>query len=227
MSASVSGLKVNTVYHFSISATTGGTSEGADETFKTLGVCSGYCASLENYESSEVKLAAPDAVAVEASSGDFWVAESAQDRVLEFNPERKYVRQFGSAGAGNGQFNGIAGIATNASGDVYAIDSGNAPRAGVRPGRQIHHPVSRPAARALASTQKATSGWTPGAALGLARCRSTPRPGAAAQPVREPRQRRRPARGAYGMAFSGGHLYVAELSRVQEFSTSGEVHRGV
>ena len=30
---------------------------------------------------------------------------------------------------------------------------------------------------------------------------------------------------AFGMAFSGGHLYVAELGRVQEFSTTGEFIR--
>ena len=37
VSASISGLSANTTYHFRISATNpGGTSEGADETFKTL-----------------------------------------------------------------------------------------------------------------------------------------------------------------------------------------------
>ena len=41
-------------------------------------------------------------------------------------PKREYVRMFGSAGSGNGQFSGIEGLATNAAGDVYATDHGNA-----------------------------------------------------------------------------------------------------
>ena len=45
---------------------------------------------------------------------------------MEFNSERKYLRQFGEAGSGPGQFQGIGGIATNASGDLYVTDPGNA-----------------------------------------------------------------------------------------------------
>ena len=100
-----------------------------------------FAAALSEYKSSEVKLA-PTAVAVEASSGDFWVAESAQNHMVEFNPERKYVRQFGSAGTGNGQFNGIGAIATNSSRRRLRDRPGQPARAGVRTGRQIHHAVA-------------------------------------------------------------------------------------
>ena len=55
--------------------------------------------------------------------GNIWVADSGHNRVLEFNSERKYVRQFGTEGTGEGQFKGIRGIATNAAGDVYVTGS--------------------------------------------------------------------------------------------------------
>ena len=45
--------------------------------------------------------------------------------MLQFSPARKYLRQFGEEGTGNGQFKGIGGIATNKLGDVYVLDTGN------------------------------------------------------------------------------------------------------
>ncbi len=71
-------------------------------------------------------------------SGDIFVADSGHDRVLEFNSKREYLRQFGSEGSGEGQFKGIGGIATNASGDVYVDRLGQQPRAGVLPDRDLH-----------------------------------------------------------------------------------------
>ena len=64
----------------------------------------------------------PDAVASD-SGGDIFVGDSGHNRVLEFNSKREYLRQWGSEGSGEGQFQGIAGIATNASGDVYVSSS--------------------------------------------------------------------------------------------------------
>ena len=119
VSAAVTGLSANTTYHFRISATNaGGTSKGADETFKTLTNCTpeGFCTSFipENIEGSFKE---PNGVAIDPS-GNIFVADPGHDRVLEFNSERKYLRQFGSEGTGEGQFKGIGGIATDASGDV-------------------------------------------------------------------------------------------------------------
>ena len=224
MSAAVTGLTANTVYHFRISATNvGGTSKGAEETFKTPSACNaeGYCASLEKYESSEVKLA-PSAVAVEASSGNFWVAESAQDRLIEFNPERKYIRQFGSAGAGNGQFNGIAAIATNTAGDVYAIDAGNARVQEFGPEGKYITQWSAPGARALAIDAEGNVWVDSLAALGSGPISEYSSAGALKKQFGSPGSAAGQLGIAYGMAFSGGHLYVAELNRVQEFGTSGE-----
>jgi len=67
----------------------------------------------------------PNAVAVD-TSGNIWVGDSGNDRVVEFNSNRKYIQQFGSQGSGAGQFNGIGGIAYDpVSGDVYVTDPGN------------------------------------------------------------------------------------------------------
>ena len=84
-----------------------------------------FAGALTAYENPEAKLGQPTAVAIDPTTQDFWVAEGASDRVLEFSPEHKYLRQFGQAGTGNGQFQGIGGIAVNKLGDVYVIDTGN------------------------------------------------------------------------------------------------------
>ena len=124
VSASVTGLTANTTYHFRISATNaGGTSKGSDQTFKTLLPNSPHLRhELHPPENIEGSFSEPNAVAVDPS-GNIWVADSGHNRVLEFNKERKYVRQFGSEGSGEGQFRGIGGIATDASGDVYVTGS--------------------------------------------------------------------------------------------------------
>jgi tripartite motif-containing protein 71 len=58
-------------------------------------------------------------------AGNVWVADNGNARLVEFNSECSYVRQFGEAGSGQGQFLGIGGIATNASGDLFVTDPGN------------------------------------------------------------------------------------------------------
>ena len=124
VSAAVTGLTLNTGYHFRVSATnSSGPSKGSDETFKTLCSGEGFCTTFTRLESREVPFE-PSAVAVDPS-GNVWVGDSAHDHVLEFNSGREFVRQVGKEGAGEGQFKGIGGVATDASGDVYVTDSGN------------------------------------------------------------------------------------------------------
>ena len=122
-----------------------------------------YATSLTRYENGEVKLSGPNGVAVEQSSGNFWVSESAQDRVLEFNPARKYLRQFGEEGSGQGQFKGIGGIATNSSGDLYVIDTGNGRVQEFSPEGKYITQFATPNANAIAVDGKATSGSMSGA----------------------------------------------------------------
>ncbi len=165
-------------------------------------------------------------------SGNIWVADSGHDRVLEFNSKHEYLRQFGSEGTGEGQFKGIGGIATNASGDVYVIDTANhrmqefsptgtyITQFGSRPGNgQFVDPTHRARRKRQRLGAHASSGRRPDR-------RSSPPP-ANTCASSAPRAAAPGSSGAaFGLAFSGGHLYVAELSRVQEFSTAGTYDQG-
>ncbi len=64
------------------------------------------------------------ALAIDASNNIF-VADTYNNRVEEFNSSGTYVRQFGSGGSGNGQFNAPKGIAIDASGNVWVADLGD------------------------------------------------------------------------------------------------------
>jgi DNA-binding beta-propeller fold protein YncE len=149
------------------------------------------------------------------------VADSGHDRVVEFNSKREYVRQFGTEGAGEGQFKGIGGIATNASGDVYVIDMANHRVQEFSPsGAYItQFPVGSATAIAIDSEGNV---WVDHAlALGGGPIEEFSSAGAFKSQFGTPGSAAGQLGFAFGLAFSGGHLYVAELTRVQEFSTSG------
>lgn len=71
---------------------------------------------------------APAGVAVD-SAGNIYVTESFSDRtndfVQKFNSSGTLLTSWGSQGAGNSQFFGAAGVAVDASGNVYVADPGN------------------------------------------------------------------------------------------------------
>ena len=58
-------------------------------------------------------------------SGKIYVADTALDRIKVFTSTGTYVRQWGAAGNGNGQFSYPWGIAVNATGYVYVADTYN------------------------------------------------------------------------------------------------------
>ena len=93
----------------------------SDEVFTTLCSTEGFCTAFtpENIEGSFKE---PNALAIDPS-GNIFVADSGHNRVLEFNSEHTFLRQFGSEGAGAGQFQGIQGIAANSEGNVYVTGS--------------------------------------------------------------------------------------------------------
>ncbi len=88
----------------------------------------GYAGSLGSSGAGNGQFSAPSGLALD-SSGHLWVTDSTLDRVQEFStsPGRgpEYLTQFGTKGAGNGQFEEPAGIATTSSGTVYVADTGN------------------------------------------------------------------------------------------------------
>ena len=186
---------------------------------------------LHPQESREAPFGEPTAVAVDPS-GNIWVADSAHDHVLQFNSSREFVRQIGSEGSGESQFKGIGGIATNSSGDIYVTDSGN---------DRVQEFSSSGAHLATFGSSAPGNGQllSPGAVAVDASGNVWVLNGNGAQ--EGGRIVEFSASGTFlsqfgskgtaggqllyadGLAFSGGHLYVSEVSphRVQELSTSG------
>ena len=152
----------------------------------------------------------PSAVAVDPS-GDIWVA-GGHDQVLEFNSNTRIRQAVRQKGSGEGQFNGIGGIASDASGDIYVTDSGNnrveefSPTgaylrqfgsAGTGAGQ-----FSDPTGIALDSSGNV---WVLNTHGVLVQEFSPP---AATSPASAPPDGSRA--GGSGLAFSGGNLYVTE-----------------
>jgi tripartite motif-containing protein 71 len=66
----------------------------------------------------------PSAVALDGA-GDAYVADTANNRVVEFSPTGSVIAQWGSHGTGAGHFRSPTGIAVDATGRVYVVDSEN------------------------------------------------------------------------------------------------------
>lgn len=64
----------------------------------------------------------PEALAV-AAGGDVYVADQYSYVVQRFSPSGRFLGQWGSHGAGAGQFGAVGGLAVSRSGDVYLVDS--------------------------------------------------------------------------------------------------------
>ena len=59
------------------------------------------------------------------SAGNVYVADTLNNRIQKFDANGAYVMQWGTAGAGAGQFAAPTGIAVSAGNQVYVIDLGN------------------------------------------------------------------------------------------------------
>ena len=66
----------------------------------------------------------PDAVAV-APSGDVYVADTGNDRIVELAPVGGVIGEWGSKGTSGGRFRSPVGIAVDAAGRVYVVDGEN------------------------------------------------------------------------------------------------------
>ena len=72
-----------------------------------------------------------EGIAVDAA-GNVYVTEvsgpngQGADRIQKFNSSGAFITKWGTRGSGNGQFEFPSGIATDAAGNVYVADSGNA-----------------------------------------------------------------------------------------------------
>jgi hypothetical protein len=128
VSQTLSGLTANTSYHYRVVATSvGGTTYGPDRTFSTAPKV--YLSAFGSKGTTEGKFEGPWGTAT-AANGDVWVTDYSNDRIEEFSPTGKFIRECGSKGSGEGQFNGPTGIAINPTnesrgGYIYVSDSGN------------------------------------------------------------------------------------------------------
>ena len=61
------------------------------------------------------------------AAGNIYVADGLgnNNRVAKFDKDGRFIRQWGSTGAGQGQFAGVKAIAIDAQGSVYVADAGN------------------------------------------------------------------------------------------------------
>jgi len=192
----------------------------------------GFCASFTHDEAKGLPFGEPTAVAV-GPSGNLYVADGSRfhDRILEFNAKHEYLRQFGSAGSGNGQFNEIGGIAVSQStGDLYVTGNNRVQE-------------FSPSGEYLGKFGEFGSGngqlWYPtGIALDSSgdvwvldssnyRVEEFSSSGAYLGQFGERGSGAGKLGWAFGLAVSGGNLYVSEIenSRVQEFSSSGKYER--
>jgi RHS repeat-associated protein len=69
-------------------------------------------------------LSAPAGVALDGE-GNAWVADTAHNRIQEFNSKGELVRAFGGAGSGDGQLRSPRGLAIDSKGNIYVADTGN------------------------------------------------------------------------------------------------------
>jgi hypothetical protein len=60
-------------------------------------------------------------------AGNIYVADGmgTNNRVAKYDKDGRFIRQWGSTGAGQGQFNGVKALAIDAQGNVYVADAGN------------------------------------------------------------------------------------------------------
>ncbi len=82
----------------------------------------GFVTTWGSYASA--RYGSPNGITVDAT-GDTYIVDTDNSRVLKLNSEGSLVTQWGSEGSGNGQFSYPQGIAIDSVGNVYVADGNN------------------------------------------------------------------------------------------------------
>ena len=64
-------------------------------------------------------------ITIDQTSGDIYVINQFESRVIKFSSEGQYISQWGSPGGADDQFNWPHGVATDSEGNVYVCDTDN------------------------------------------------------------------------------------------------------
>jgi RHS repeat-associated protein len=71
------------------------------------------------------QFSSPARIATDPNSGDLYISDHGNTRVVDIAPGGAYLGKFGASGTGEGQFTNLKGVTVNSAGDVYIADAGN------------------------------------------------------------------------------------------------------
>jgi tripartite motif-containing protein 71 len=84
-----------------------------------------YSSSWSEFGTKETSLSSPEGIAIDSSSGNVYVADTANNRIKKFSSNGTFIAEWGRYGVGDGSFNHPEGIAVDQAGNVYVVDTGN------------------------------------------------------------------------------------------------------
>ncbi len=78
-----------------------------------------------NFGTGSEELSWPEGIAVDSSSGNVYVADTANNRIQVFSSNGTFITEWGRYGTGNGSFNHPAAIALDQENNIFVVDNSN------------------------------------------------------------------------------------------------------
>ena len=67
----------------------------------------------------------PSGVAVDKSSGSVYIADTGKNRIMKFDPDGIFTKEWGKTGTLDGELQSPSALAVDSSGNVFVVDTGN------------------------------------------------------------------------------------------------------